>query len=62
MTFVECNAALQSAGIERYRTHPDWHWSLTDCLSFVAMQPEGILETLTGDKHFEQTGFVTLLK
>jgi uncharacterized protein len=35
---------------------------LTDCISFVAMGDEGITEALTGDKHFEQAGFVALLK
>lgn len=40
----------------------DTFWSLTDCLSFVVMQREGITDALTGDKHFEQAGFVALLK
>jgi predicted nucleic acid-binding protein len=35
---------------------------LTDCLSFVVMQDEGITQALTGDKHFEQAGFTALLK
>ena len=62
VTIVECSAALQTAGIELYRARPDKHWSLTDCISFVVMQREGISEALTGDKHFEQAGFVALLK
>jgi predicted nucleic acid-binding protein len=41
---------------------PDKEWSLTDCNSFVVMQHEGISEALTGDHHFEQAGFVALLK
>lgn len=44
-------------------THaPDKQWSLTDCLSFVVMQEQGLTEALTGDHHFEQVGFVALLK
>jgi predicted nucleic acid-binding protein len=35
---------------------------LTDCISFVVMEDEGISEALTGDKHFEQAGFKALLK
>ncbi len=53
---------LQKLGIELFRNRPDKHWSLTDCISFVVMQQEGITEALTGDKHFEQAGFVALLK
>jgi predicted nucleic acid-binding protein len=35
---------------------------LTDCLSFVVMQDEGITQALTGDKLFKQAGFTALLK
>jgi len=35
---------------------------LTDCISFVVMEESGITEALTGDHHFEQAGFVTLLR
>ena len=40
----------------------DKDWSLTDCTSFVVMQNRGITEALTADHHFEQAGFVALLK
>jgi uncharacterized protein len=36
--------------------------SLTVCISFVVMEKESRREALTGDHHFEQAGFVTLLK
>jgi predicted nucleic acid-binding protein len=39
-----------------------FNWTLTDCISFVVMKEEGIAEALTGDRHFEQAGFVALLK
>lgn len=41
---------------------PDKDWSLTDCISFVVMKDLKITEALTGDHHFEQAGFVALLK
>ncbi len=53
---------LFDAGIELYADRPDKEWSLTDCISFVVMQREGIAEALTGDHHFEQAGFIALLK
>ena len=40
----------------------DKNWSLVDCSSFVVMQENKILEALTTDHHFEQAGFVRLLK
>jgi predicted nucleic acid-binding protein len=40
----------------------DKSWSLVDCSSFVIMQQRGIVEALTTDEHFEQAGFVRLLK
>lgn len=47
-------------GFALYRDRPDKHWSLTDCVSFVVMEEEGLREALTGDRHFEQAGFVAL--
>src|SRR5437764_1188724 len=41
---------------------PDKRWSLVDCSSFIIMQDRGLAEALTTDHHFEQAGFVRLLK
>jgi hypothetical protein len=49
-------------GLQLFGDRPDKEWSLTDCISFVVMEKEGVREALTGDKHFEQAGFVALLK
>ncbi len=51
-----------SRGFALYGQRPDKNWSLTDCISFVTMQDRGIREALTGDHHFEQAGFVALLR
>ncbi len=57
-----CSDELLEAGIDLFRRRADKYWSLTDCISFVVMQREGISEALRGDKHFEQAGFLALLK
>ncbi len=59
---IACTDELFEAGVSLFRQRPDKYWSLTDCISFVVMKREGITEALTGDKHFEQAGFVALLK
>lgn len=53
---------LHNRSIKLYASRPDKQWSLTDCISFEVMRREGITEALTGDHHFEQAGFVALLK
>jgi predicted nucleic acid-binding protein len=40
----------------------DKNWSLVDCSSFIIMHQYGIQEALTTDHHFEQAGFIRLLK
>ena len=49
-------------GLELFAARPDKQWSLTDCISFVVMQERGLSEALTADRHFEQAGFMMLLK
>lgn len=53
---------LFDKALDLYEKRPDKDWSLTDCTSFVVMQEHGIFDVLTGDHHFEQAGFVALLK
>lgn len=57
-----CSDQLLQEGIDLYDQRPDKDWSLTDCISFVVMRKQSITEALTGDHHFEQAGFVALLK
>ena len=59
---VAANHELFDRGANLYSSRPDKQWSLTDCLSFVVMEQFGIKDALTGDQHFEQAGFVALLK
>ncbi len=56
------NEELMARGMALYDERPDKEWSLTDCISFVAMQDRKISDALTGDRHFEQAGFKALPK
>jgi uncharacterized protein len=49
-------------GLDLYSRRPDKGWSLTDCISFVVLDDRGLTEALTGDHHFEQAGFLALLR
>ena len=62
LTIIPASRALLEEGLELYENRPDKEWSLTDCISFVVMQQQGLTEALTGDKHFQQAGFVALLE
>jgi predicted nucleic acid-binding protein len=48
--------------LERFERRQDKEWSLTDCLSFLLMEERGITEALTADHHFEQAGFLALMR
>jgi uncharacterized protein len=58
---VRATTELVHRGREFYSRRADKEWSLTDCISFVVMQDQGISEALTADHHFEQAGFRALL-
>ena len=54
--------ALFDEGVKLFESRPDKEWSLTDCISFIVMQREVITAPMAGDPHFEQAGFISLLK
>jgi hypothetical protein len=56
----DASAILLRQGLALYMERPDKEWSLTDCISFVVMEREGLHEALTGDRHFALAGFVAL--
>lgn len=62
VTIVPVSDALYQRGFALYRARLDQDWSLTDCISFVVMDDEAILDGLTHDKHFEQNGGRALLR
>ena len=59
---VPIDAALNADAWQLWESRPDKDWTLADCASFVVMQRRGLAEALTTDHHFEQAGFVALLK
>lgn len=59
---VPASRELFDLGVERYLAYHDKEWSLTDCISFAVMSEHGLIDALTGDKHFEQAGFRRLLR
>ena len=77
MVFVELLRSLQAdpettilagshdrfdSGFARFRDRPDKDWSLTDCISIVAMEELGLTDAFTSDHHFEQAGFKVCLR
>lgn len=62
LEIVYIDEALDDQAWELLSRRHDKDWSLVDCSSFVIMQQRGIQQALTTDHHFEQAGFVRLLK
>ena len=53
---------LHESALNLLENRRDKLYSLCDAVSFVLMRERGIVDALTTDKHFEQEGFVRLLK
>jgi uncharacterized protein len=49
-------------GLQLFESRRDKEWGLVDCISFTVMSDRGLTESLTSDEHFEQAGFVALLR
>ena len=58
---IRATTELIQRGKKLYRERADKEWPLTDCISFVVMQDQGLTEALTANHHFEQAGFKALL-
>jgi predicted nucleic acid-binding protein len=59
---VPASRELLQRGIDRFIARADKEWSLTDCISFVVMEENGVMEALTADVDFAQAGFAALLR
>jgi len=59
---VSVDRALIHRAVDFYHSRRDKEWGLTDCISFIVMEDQGIIEALTTDEHFQQAGFRALLR
>ena len=59
---LACDTTLYDKALALFLAHPDKNWSMTDCASFVVMGERELTHALSADHHFEQAGFVALLK
>lgn len=59
---IHIDIPLDEAAWQLVKARQDKEWSLVDCASFIVMQQRGITDALTTDHHFEQAGFIRLLK
>jgi len=62
LEIIYIDAAIDATAWELCKARPEKSWSLIDCTSFVLMQQLDIQTALTTDRHFEQAGFIRLLK
>ena len=59
---ISIERTIEASAWKLWEARPDKDWSLVDCASFVVMEFRKITDALTSDHHFEQAGFVRLLK
>lgn len=62
LVLVWIDQRLHDSAVNLLQVRLDKSYSLCDAVSFVVMRENGIDEALTTDKHFEQEGFLKLLK
>ena len=61
LKIIPLDSRLLQRGLDLLGRREDKNWSLTDCISFVVMEDEGLHDALTTDRHFEQAGLKALL-
>jgi predicted nucleic acid-binding protein len=58
---VSVDTALLSRALELYDARPDKDWGLTDCISFMVMLENSLIDAVMADFHFVQAGYRALL-
>ncbi len=53
---------LYQKAFELFCNRPDKDWGLIDCISFIVMQENDLSRALTTDEHFQQAGYIALLR
>jgi predicted nucleic acid-binding protein len=61
MHVVSVDTSLLLRALQLYHSRLDKSWGLTDCISFVVMQEQGLKDAMPADQHFLQAGFRALL-
>ena len=56
------NPALLDKAVTLFSARADKEWSLADCVSFELMREQNIAVALSADAHFEQAGFIALMR
>lgn len=59
---IPADSELFEKGLEDFGRYKDKEWGLVDCMSFAVMREKNILHALTSDGHFDQAGFIALMK
>lgn len=59
---VHVDEGLWQRGWDLFTKRPDKEWGLTDCISFIVMQERGVVRAFSSDHHFEQAGFIRLMR
>ncbi|HEY9646382.1 MAG TPA: PIN domain-containing protein [Chroococcidiopsis sp.] len=59
---VWVDESIHRSAVELLTLRQDKTYSLCDAVSFILMHQRDVAEALTTDRHFEQEGFVRLLK
>lgn len=62
LEIVQNTEELYNRAFDLYQSRLDKEWGMTDCISFVVMSDEQITEALTTDMHFQQAGFIVLMR
>jgi predicted nucleic acid-binding protein len=62
ISIVNITPQLFQQGLNLYESRQDKTWGLVDCLSFIVMEQNNLMDAVTSDIHFVQAGFRALLR